>query len=435
MKKALIITDRFPNTGGTRVEKFIKYLPEFGWQPIVLTRARSRKECRFYEVLREDFSDVNVYETPDIRNFHVLKKLGLRALSQPLNKFFFFPDTYVGWAPFAVRRGKAIIKNENISLIFTSSPPESVHLVGYLLSKRTGKPWVSDFRDLWLNLRRGNRQWKTPTWGHEKCAEYLEAKFLESADHVVANTEAHQKSMTGFFNVREQRVSVIPNGYDDEDFEGVVSGANNPSLTLGLLGGFEGSSYSALSRLFLEALADANNRIKPRIRLVWCGHPLSPSMEETFCELGLENDFDYRGILSHGDAIKALAEVNVLLSLGGTGVHWNSVVPQKLYQYLRFGKPILALAPSGSQAEKVVMDTATGWVVVPDDRQAITKKLKEIHELWRASKLSVSPNKREIAGYSRREQAGQLAAVFNKLSSPSSGQESSALRTKRVRNK
>jgi len=416
VKKVLFIEETFPNTGGTRSEKFIKYLPSFGWEPIVLTRKRSKEETPFYKELSQEFSAAKIYETGQARTFSVLQKVGLGRFSIRLNKIFFFPDIRVDWVPFAILKGLAIFKREEIDLIYTTSPSESAHLIGWVLSKITGRPWVADFRDLWLHLRRDVPSRKPPTRLHSALAMRLEAKFLLHADHIIANTDAHQSIMKAQFKLNDKKITTIPNGYDEEDFLPHVNPSKeDKNLVLGFLGSFEGSAYMNTPKDFFYALAKINREAQPQVKLLVWGLEPSPNLKEELRTIGILNAIDFRGFLPHHDALNALQNVHVLLVMGGTSEHWRSLVPQKLYQYIYMKKPILALVPLDSQSSNLIKSTHTGWVVPPDDREAIVRKIEDIHQLWKTGDLSTNPDEAEVAGYARRALTGQLASVFDSL--------------------
>ena len=175
MKKVLIITYYWPPLGGAgvqRVLKFAKYLPEFGWQPIVLTVENGDapvidkslftdipKECKIYKT--KAFQPYNIYKKftskpadEKIPSDVLIKKNN--SLKEKLSNWIrlnvFLPDAKVGWIPFAFKEGLKIINKENIALIFSSSPPHTVQLIAKKLAKKTGLKLIADLRDPWMEL-------------------------------------------------------------------------------------------------------------------------------------------------------------------------------------------------------------------------------------------------------------------------------------------
>ena len=169
MKRVLIISYNFPpmGMGGVqRATKFAKYLPSFGWEPIILTVKDVDYFAKDYTLLKELSSDTKVIRTGSfdpLRLSYLLKSIMKKnkksrgetytPLKAKILSWLFFPDNKIGWIPFALSKGLKICKNEKIDLIFSTSPPPSLHLIGYFLKKLTGKVWLADFRDEWIGYQ------------------------------------------------------------------------------------------------------------------------------------------------------------------------------------------------------------------------------------------------------------------------------------------
>ena len=176
MKKVLIITYYWPPAGGAGVQralKFVKYLPQFGWEPIVLTVENPDSPTEDLSLLEDIPKECKVYKTKSLEPFEVYKKFTGRksnekipgdillksdnvSLKDKLAKWvrvnLFIPDAKIGWKKYAVKKGSEIIRTENIDLIFTTSPPQTVALIGRKLAKLTGVKWIADFRDPWMEI-------------------------------------------------------------------------------------------------------------------------------------------------------------------------------------------------------------------------------------------------------------------------------------------
>ena len=174
MKKVLIITYYWPPAGGPgvqRVLKFAKYLPQFGWEPVILTVENGNFPAVDEGLLGEVPDNLKVYKTKTLEPFAIYNKLQGKdktsavdtftitksgksfkdKLGNAIRSYFFIPDARKGWKPFAVKAGLDIIKKEKIDLIFSSSPPHSLQLIAKDLAKKTQLPSVADFRDPWFN--------------------------------------------------------------------------------------------------------------------------------------------------------------------------------------------------------------------------------------------------------------------------------------------
>ena len=176
MRKVLIIAYYWPPAGGAgvqRVLKFAKYLPQFGWEPVILTVETPDSPIEDYSLLEDIPPNTKVYKTKALEPFNFYKKVTGRKkeekissdilvdnsrssfvekLSKWIRLNLFIPDAKIGWIPYAVKNGLKIINDENIDLIFSSSPPHTIQKIGKKLSKKSKLKWVADFRDPWMEI-------------------------------------------------------------------------------------------------------------------------------------------------------------------------------------------------------------------------------------------------------------------------------------------
>ena len=194
-KKVLFLSYYFPPAGGSAVQrclKFTKYLPEYGWQPHVLTARVQDVFVRDDSLMHQIPEQVKVVRTPAPDLYGIYSGRGKRAvdlgaistskagkgswiqrLALWVRRTLFIPDARIGWLPFAFFRGLEIIRKEKIDIIFATSPPFTTALIGNLLSTFTGIPWISDYRDPWTQAyfyfkRPLISQWIENTW-ERKC--------------------------------------------------------------------------------------------------------------------------------------------------------------------------------------------------------------------------------------------------------------------------
>jgi len=238
MKKVLIVTYYWPPAGGAgvqRVLKFAKYLPQFGWQPIILTV--ENPDCPVIDdsLLNDIPPECKVYKTKAIEPFELYKKITGKnksdkipsdVLANSKNLTFaekiarwirinlFIPDAKIGWKYYAIKKAKRIIEQEKIDIIFSTSPPQTVALIAKKIAKISKLKWVADFRDPWMeivyyqNLNRNN------------ITKYIDGKLekgvLKKAD-VLLTISA---DIVDLFRskVDKKDYSIIPNGFDETDF-------------------------------------------------------------------------------------------------------------------------------------------------------------------------------------------------------------------------
>src|SRR5579863_2037050 len=173
-RKVLIFTYYWPPAGGVSVQRFLKfakYLPEFGWEPIIITVKNGSYPYYDESLLKEISPSLRVYRTKTFEPFELYNLLrGKRGKSLPVVSFgaqrktlfqsvteyiranYFIPDARKGWNPFAIKQGMEVLSNEKIDAMITTGPPHSAHLIGLKLKEKTGVKWIADFRDPWTGI-------------------------------------------------------------------------------------------------------------------------------------------------------------------------------------------------------------------------------------------------------------------------------------------
>ncbi|MCW8848507.1 MAG: glycosyltransferase, partial [Melioribacteraceae bacterium] len=237
MRRVLIIAYYWPPAGGAgvqRVLKYAKYLPQFGWEPVILTVNSPDSPIEDLSLLDDISPNTKVYKTKALEPFNLYKKITGKKTDEKISSDIlvdktkssfaekvsrwirlnvFIPDAKIGWIPYAVKKGMKIIEEENIELIFSSSPPHTVQVIGQKLANKSKLKWVADFRDPWLELihYQANKRLKFV----QNYEAKLEKKVLVQADSLITVSAAIKKM---FFNKTNRTdVHVIPNGFDESD--------------------------------------------------------------------------------------------------------------------------------------------------------------------------------------------------------------------------
>jgi len=228
--KVLFIPYNYPPRGGVavlRTIKFLKYLTKLGWNPSVLTLKASSYMMKDTTLGGEVPDSVRVYRVRQCgrRFMLLLAKAGL-------NHWIQFPDKEASWIVTAFPKALGIIQREKIPIIYTTSPPHSTHLVGYLCKLVTGVKWIADFRDLWC----GN-PFFVPDTGKEKLLhEKLEKKVVARADFVLANTPQALSYFTATYPLMAHKFICLPNGFDPEDFDHIQPNKVNNKMIFTYVG-------------------------------------------------------------------------------------------------------------------------------------------------------------------------------------------------------
>ena len=392
------------NAGAARLEGFARYLPEFGWRPVVVTSTFGGRGA--------------VAEAPTVRRAEPLSlfesrlnggasESGLRAPLRPLAghfaRRFAIPDLHAGWIPGAVLAARRVAVAHNASAIFSSSPSESSHVVGLAASSMTGLPWVVELRDGWLfeGLR--------PLEAHplrRRLEANLERRVVTRAAAVVGVTRPIASDLRDRFG----SATWIPNGFDPEpppDWalaearEMLDPGSFNVVYT----GSFRLSRYNRSPAVLADAFErltgeSANGR---PIALTVVGR-LEPSERSRLASVRGVRIFDPRP-REVAIALQRLAGALVLVTMPGE----SSIATGKLFEYLGAGRPIIALA-DGNEASALIGELGAGVCVDPTDPHAVACALLQAA---RGEVRAVDPGDERMAPFRRRAIAERLAAVLD----------------------
>ena len=443
MKKVLIVTYYWPpsgNSGVQRIVKFAKYLPEFGWQPIILTVNMGQYNAIDKSFEREISESAKIFRTPIFEPHTIYKKftgiksnekipvsatteknVGFRkkiAFWMRLN--LFIPDARVGWIPFAIKKGKSIIKNENIDLIFSSAPPPSVHLIAKKLSDMSKIKWVADFRDPWTNIHYFEN-YKRSLISRE-IDEKLERSVLNSADAVtsVSKLDIEEDYSTKVSDIR--KFFYIPNGYDEDDFRKYSSiGINKPIgnkidfLHIGTIG------EERIPKNFFKAVArlKKKNIIKPEnFSITFVGN-IESSLIDEYKKHGITEHITLIPYVSHEKIFTYMKECTILLLLITNTSRNKGIVPGKTFEYLRSGKPLLVFGSVEGEVAKIVDQTKAGNVIRYEDFDSTYNYLEMLLKDFSNGKFEYNRESDNIVMYERRNLTKQLVDLFEILNAES----------------
>ncbi|HHY55691.1 MAG TPA: glycosyltransferase family 4 protein [Chloroflexi bacterium] len=461
MKRVLIIAYYFPPIGGSGVQrptKFVKYLPEFGWQPYVISTDRPYGDGAegYDETLLADIpASVRVWRvpTPQPRPVYRLAQwLGWRsaaveayrrgvtpppvavaptkqrppnlvarlrhAMLAPLYLIHNPPvDPALYWALRIVPLARRIIEQEQIDVVFTTVPPWSALITGAQLRHLTGRPWVADFRDPWTD----NAFVYFPTTPRRWLDKHLERSLLRQTDAVIAETPPNLAALVQKTRPNQRLFATIPNGWDREDFPDLASvrAGLPPSASadgrIVLL--HPGSAYQGepLPLLWgVERLAATGEVDLDRLRFHFVGavHPMDRQTIERSPQ-GFRFHFDTQRI-SHDQALRLMREAHVLLLL--LRRKGPRVASGKLFEYLVAGRPVLASGAVNGVAGQIVRRCGVGCVVEPDDIDGMAQMLRSVITDYAHLAAKVyQPDWNEIERYERRLLTSRLAATFDQL--------------------
>jgi len=404
-KKALLISYIYPPAGGggsPRLVRWTRAAAQAGFKPIVLTVKEVYERGKDQSLLAQvqSLARIERTESLDPKRMAFLFQTALRRkknvpsekvrepepsptnssagrlwrLIQLLRNWLMVPDDLIGWMPFALCSAWKIIRREKPSLLITSSSPHSVQLIGLVLKKISGLPWLADFRDHWA----GHPYYAFPTRLHRRFNAWLEKAVLENADLV---TFAYGlKTASRAYPRLQSKFRELSNGFCEQDFQNVqplpLSGFN--LLFLGALYGAHSPQnfFKALQQL-REQHPELSSELK-----VWMVGQFLPFDIALAKELGLSEMVNFKPFLPHSQVFSWMLAADVLVLILQSNLQSSVVVPGKVFEYIRAPKWILGLIPEGETAE--ILRAAGGALIVPGNQpEQIQAAILELHRRWK----------------------------------------------------
>ncbi|GBD92221.1 glycosyl transferases group 1 [bacterium BMS3Abin04] len=424
MKKVLIITYYWPPAGGAGVQralKFVKYLPQFGWQPIVLTVQNPDSPVEDKSLAADIPNECKVYKTKSLEPFEIYKKFIGKSknkkipadvllkkenasikekLAQWIRINLFIPDAKIGWKYFAVKEGINIVNKENIDIIFSTSPPQTAGLIARSIAEKTNKKWIADFRDPWMEIvyyQNIKRSAFTKFFDAK-----LEEKVLSSADGIVSIS----KGLIDLLKTKaNNKFCLIPNGYDESDFEEIQQ-EKNAEFTIAYTGSMSDNRvpYPLLQALKRIIYNDGIKDIKLRI----VGRA-TPRLTGLINKEGLGNYFIFTSFLPHKESTKILQGSDALLLVIDDVPDNEGFLTGKIFEYLGCKKPVFAIGPVNGDANKILQETNSGEMVDYKDNEGAYRLLKQLYEDW---KTNTSRFTFKVEQFSRKNLTKKLVQVF-----------------------
>lgn len=428
-KKVLIITYYWPPAAGAgvfRVLKFVKYLPHFGWKPVILTVKNGAFPARDPSLTTEVPDICRVYTSRNFEPANLYKKVvGMdqedripsavltqenlswrKKLTHWIRLNLFLPDAKIGWIPFGVHRGRQIIAAEQPDLIFSTSPPPTTHLVGKFLKGISGLPWVADFRDPWTNVYYYDQLPRSPI--SQKIDRSLEKSVVQRCDKtVVVNNGFFDYDSAGIHPVR------IPNGFDRDDIPELPESVNNRKFTLRYFGTMKSRQY--VESLF-DVLKDLGETEKYRdsIRVEIIG-PVESEALEKIRKKNIALELQFTGYMNHPEGLQRIAEADLLVFVIGKSSQAEVILSSKIFEYLMVRRPILGIGPPEGDASELLLRTGAGKMFDYRDQSGIRTFCINQFEKWEDGEVEVSIDTDEIEKYSRYSLTKKLTKVFEEL--------------------
>jgi len=421
MKKVLIIGYPFPlrRGGSPRLLGLAKYLPEFGWQPIILSAPLDMKPGPTLRVIETPCPDslhfwkrlLRLREGEDIR-IQVKKRLGVKKKKSALDfmltrigEVVNYPDADKGWRPYATRAGKTLLDTEDIDAIISSSAPITAHLVAKELKLKHQTPWLADLRDLWSQ----NHNYSYSRL-RKLFDERLERSTLSMADALVTVSKPWADKLEALH--AGKTVHTITNGFDLNEVNN-PPGELTPKFTITYTGTIYARQdpsklFAALCNLIKEGTLSAND-----IDIRFYGEGIG-WLDREIEHYRLSNVAKQYGSVPRSIAIEKQRESQLLLCFKWEDSQEHGAYPGKLFEYLGARRPILATGGTDDVVNDLLNETGAGISAMT--LEDIKNMLNEFYEDYkRSGSVPYKGKESEISKYSHRELARQLCGILDSI--------------------
>lgn len=439
MKRVLIITYYWPPTAGSGVQRWLKmskYLPQYGWQPVIYTPENPEAGMTDESLLRDIAPEVEVIKRPILEPYAVFNALTgnkgknsgkasagsgavnpinavghkspLMRLSLWLRANVFVPDPRFLWIRPSVRFLKQYLREHPVDAIVSTGPPHSMHLIARALHRSMGIPWTADFRDPWTRIfyfkhlpltRRSRKKYAA-----------MELSVLREADHVVAVTDNMVRDFLEELGPGQQdkgKFHVIENGYDEADFTGITAAELPAGFNLVHTGLFSAEGNPRRLWKVLAELCRDLPGFGRDLHLTFAGKT-DPEILAAVREAGLGDRLTDRGYIPHHEANRLQKAADLLLLPLREEPEAAGILTGKYFEYLAAGRPIAAFGPHGSVLERSLAATRTGRIFDWEEEAPLKEFLTALY----TRTLPFAPDAGAISAYTRRSLAGRYAEIL-----------------------
>lgn len=437
MKKFLFITYYYPPAGGPSVQRIIRiiqYMAQNGWQSVVLTVKDGDYTMEDSFLFKRIPEGTRVIKTDFFEPYKLYRKFTGRKLedkiplavlsshskagwkeklANTIRANLFIPDGRIGWYRKGVKAGLEVIKNDpDIKLVFSSGPPHTVHLIGKKLACKSGLPFVTDFRDPWVNIDYYNDIKRNPlTVALDK---HLEGKVLRQANGIsVVGPGCRDQILEGHKNIPREKSIIVYNGFDPDVYPPEKPNPPKNKFILTYIGNLP---FSRFIPGFFHAISELKKHpeIQPdKFQFHFYGH-VDESVKKEIDKFEIDKFLTFHDFVPHEQAIRATVESHLLLLIINDTPTKKGIVPGKMFEYLASERFVLAIGPVDGDAAKIYNETGCGKFFDYEDISGIKNFLLESYRNWQKGNWQPSDTSL-ISKYERAEQLAKIKEMFERL--------------------
>lgn len=435
MKKVLILTYYWPPSGGAGVQrwlKFVKYMRNYGWEPVVYTVENGEMPVVDNSLQKDVPEGITVLKTPIWEPYSIYKKFIGRKKEDKINASFlnenkkagltekisiwirgnfFIPDARRFWIKPSITYLSDYIAKNNIRHVISSGPPHSMHLIALGLKKKYGElKWIADFRDPWTNIDFYEKLMLSSF--ADKKHHRQELSVLMHADKVMSVGQAMNDEFAEMYakagGEETDKFKVITNGYDEADINSTGE-TKDKKFSIAHIGTLVKDRNPSVLWKVLGRLVKENVEFRKQLEIKLVGK-IDMYVKEQIKFYGLDrfvNKIDY---LPHDEVIREQQRSRVLLLLVNNTKNAKGILTGKFFEYMASGAPILAIGPVDGDLAKIIHDTNSGLISGFDDEELLKKN---IEAYFRGE--TITRNEVAISKYSRQELTRTLCTLLDRL--------------------
>lgn len=426
-KKILIITYYWPPAGGPGVQrwlKFAKYLPDFGWKPIIYTPENPSYPLLDESLMKDVPKDIEMVKTKIWEPYQLAEKLNKSNKKFKAGQFdvgknqswksklsiwvrgnFFIPDARVFWVKPSTNFLEKYLTENKIDVVVTSGPPHSMHLIGLNLKKKLPNlKWIADFRDPWTEISYYKHLKLTKS--SDQKHRFLESEVFKNADITLATSYADAEN----FRKNGANSVCITNGFDESDnTKTLLLSDSQTRFTISYIGVLEQLRNPENLWKVLNDLVKNNSDFAEKFSLKFVGR-VDDKILENLENLSLKNHIQNLGYLPHGKAVEEMSKTSLLLITNFPSEASKGIIPGKIFEYLATGKQILSFGPKDADVSRILDETKAGQHFSYEDSEKLKQFILEKFELWKTGNLG--DNTENIEQFSRKNLTKKLSEIL-----------------------
>ena len=420
-KRVLIITYYWPPSAGSGVQrwlKFAKYLPEYGWEPVIFTPENPDFELKDESLTHEVSKDTEVLKFPIWEPYGIFRKLKKQPIKDPavilekkqkgltdrlaiwLRANLLIPDPRVFWVKPSVNFLLDIIEKNNIKAIITTGPPHSLHLIGRNVKRKSGLPWIADFRDPWSTWEFLDTlpMLKSVRSRHHK----LERSVLKEANAVVTISPTFKQELE---QIGKRKVHLITNGFDASDLPDFLRTPPDRDIFQVVYTGIIDAIRNPIP--FMDAFKTAFAANGKKVKLTFVGRVSEQVQQYVQEDPWLRSHVDFPGYFSHKEVFSYYQQASLLLLILTNTKNAKGNIPGKLFEYMATGRKIIALGDPEGDSAAIIQEANAGKVFKHEALEEMEAYLKE---------QMVAPGEDEkvnLEAFDRKFLTGKLTQLLN----------------------